>query len=210
MSYPNCTLIQHPVAEHALTVLRDVKSVTEQFRVACKQVVPVLLIEATKNLPLRSLTVTTPLCEAECKVVANDVVIVPILRAGLTFLSDTLDVLPFAKIGYLGMARDETTAKATTYYKKLPNIEGSTVIIVDPMLATGGSLVRSLEVILPLKPRSVCIASIVSAPEGIKLLGQMFPEVHIYTTAIDKCLNERKFIVPGLGDFGDRFNGTIE
>ncbi|OHT16891.1 Uracil phosphoribosyltransferase [Tritrichomonas foetus] len=202
-------VINHPVSTRALTQLRDKNASLSEFRDACASVVPCCIYEATKNLELTDKNIVTPLCEMVGKEMKNEVVVIPILRAGISMLAPTLQILPFAKVGYFGMARDEETAIPSTYYQKLPNIEGAHVLLLDPMLATGGSAAYSIEQILKYKPKTLCLCSIVAAPEGCKLLNERFPNVDIYTTALDSHLNEKKYIVPGLGDFGDRFHGTL-
>lgn len=202
-------IVNHPIAAQALTVLRDKTSTVNQFRDACQQAVPIVLLEATKNVELKDKPIETPLCPTTGRVIANDIIIVPILRAGVSMLTQALTLLPFARVGYFGLQRDEQTALPFTYYQKLPPIDNAHVILIDPMLATGGSSAYALTEILKMgKPKSVAFCSIVAAPEGVQAIREKFPDVDIYTLAEDECLNEHKFIVPGLGDFGDRFHGT--
>ena len=200
--------IKHPIGMQALTVLRDETSTINQFREACQAAVPIVVLKATKNLPLKSKKIRTPLCETVGYEVQNDVVVIPILRAGISMLDPILKLMPFAKVGYFGMQRDEETAIASTYYQKMPQIKGADVILLDPMLATGGSAEYGLQEIKKLEPRSVSFCCIVAAPEGLNRIANKFPDVKIYTLAIDTHLNEHAYIVPGLGDFGDRFHGT--
>lgn len=202
-------VINHPVATHALTILRDKNSTIPQFRDACNSVVPCVIYEATKNFELIDRPISTPVCDTIGKDMKNDVVVIPILRAGISMLPSTLAFLPFAKVGYFGMVRDEKTAEASTYYNKVPKIEGADVLVIDPMLATGGSSAYVIEELLKQNPKSLSLCSIVAAPEGAKTLNEKFPNVNIYTLALDEKLNEKKYIVPGLGDFGDRFHGTV-
>lgn len=202
-------VINHPVATHALTILRDKTSTMAQFRDACNSVVPCVIYEATKNLQLKDREIETPICKTTGKDMKNDVVVIPILRAGISMLPSTLSFLPFAKVGYFGMVRDEKTAVASTYYNKIPPIEGADVLVIDPMLATGGSSAYVIEELLKKNPKSLSLCSIVAAPEGAKLLNDKFPNVSVYTLALDEKLNDKKYIVPGLGDFGDRFHGTV-
>ena len=202
------TEVDHPIAKQSLTILRDETSTINQFREACQQAVPIVVLEATKNLPLKKTQIKTPLCETTGYAVQNDVVVIPILRAGISMLDPILKLMPFAKVGYFGMARDEETAIASTYYQKMPQIKGSDVILLDPMLATGGSAEYALQEIKKLEPRSLSFCCIVAAPEGLNRIAKDFPDVQIYTLAIDSHLNEHAYIVPGLGDFGDRFHGT--
>ena len=201
-------LVEHPISKQALTILRDSESTINQFREACSQVVPVVLLEATKDIELKKKQIKTPLCETDGYTIKNDIVLIPILRAGISMLDSAIRFMPFAKVGYFGMQRDEKTAIASTYYQKLPNIKGADVILLDPMLATGGSAEYALSEISKLDPNSLSFCCIVSAPEGINRLAAKFPDVRIYTLAIDEKLDENAYIVPGLGDFGDRFHGT--
>jgi uracil phosphoribosyltransferase len=138
----------------------------------------------------------------------DDIVLIPILRAGVSMVETALSFLPFARIGYFGMQRDEVTAIASTYYQKLPPLENANVILLDPMLATGGSADYAIEQIQELKPLSVSFCCVVAAPEGVSRLKEKYPNLKIFSIALDSHLNERKFIVPGLGDFGDRYHGT--
>ena len=208
MDSNNAVLVEHPISKQALTVLRDSESTINQFREACSQVVPVVLLEATKDIELKKKQIKTPLCETDGYTLKNDIVLIPILRAGISMLDSAMRFMPFAKVGYFGMQRDEKTAIASTYYQKLPNIKGADVILLDPMLATGGSAEYALSEISKLGPKSLSFCCIVSAPEGINRLSAKFPDVRIYTLAIDEKLDEHAYIVPGLGDFGDRFHGT--
>jgi uracil phosphoribosyltransferase len=200
--------ISHPVGLHALTILRDKTSTLAEFRDACTQVVPCVLYEATKDFELQLKRITTPLCDMDGFKMKNDVVLVPVLRAGVSMVEAALKFLPYARVGYFGLQRDEQTAIASTYYQKLPPLAGAHVILLDPMLATGGSADYSIQEISKLNPRTISFCCIVAAPEGVSRLVEKYPDVHIYTIALDKELNEKKYIVPGLGDFGDRYHGT--
>jgi uracil phosphoribosyltransferase len=203
------TVINHPVANHALTVLRDKSTTLAQFREACGQVVPCVLYEATKSFATRTKSIVTPLCEMEGSEILDDIVLVPILRAGISMVEPALRFLPFARIGYFGMQRDEETAIASTYYKKLPPLNGANVILLDPMLATGGSADYAIQEMKEHNPKSLSFCCIVAAPEGVRRLNEKYKDMSIYTIALDDHLDERKYIVPGLGDFGDRFHGTV-
>jgi uracil phosphoribosyltransferase len=142
-------------------------------------------------------------------VLDEEIVVVPVLRAGLAMLSGAMELLPKAKVGFVGLERDETTAVASQYYWKIPTISSeTTVIVTDPMLATGGSLVRLLQKIMPFQPERIIIASIISAPEGVQIIEKEFKDVKIFTASLDEKLNDKKYIVPGLGDYGDRYFGT--
>lgn len=206
----NVTLVSHPLLDHSLTALRDKHCSTAEFRHHAGIVSKILTIEATKNLHVVEKTVHTPLAAFHGKKLKNDVVVVPVLRSGLAMLMELQDFLPAAVVGFIGLARDEKTAQAHEYYQNLPKIFAShTVLLIDPMLATGGSFVESLAMLKAKGAKNITIICIVSAPEGIEKIAKTYPDVHIYTAAIDSKLNERKFIVPGLGDFGDRYFGTV-
>ena len=168
-----------------------------------------LAAEATRDLPVSATTVTTPLGPADGRRVTGDVVVVPVLRAGLGMLDAVLELIPSARVGHLGLQRDELTAVASHYYSKLPNaLSASFVLMIDPMLATGGSAIAALDILRDAGAREVRMICIVSAPEGIAMVARHHPDVHIYTPVIDRGLNDQKFILPGLGDFGDRLYGT--
>jgi uracil phosphoribosyltransferase len=169
-----------------------------------------LAAEATRDLPAAAGTVATPLGPAAARVVTGDVVVVPVLRAGLGMLDAVLELIPTARVGQIGLQRDEMTAVASRYYSKLPKtLHGSFVLMIDPMLATGGSAVAALDLLREAGARDVRMICNVSAPEGIALVERHHPDVHIFTPVIDRGLNEHMFIVPGLGDFGDRLYGTV-
>jgi uracil phosphoribosyltransferase len=190
--------------------LRDVGTAPSAFRRAATRISLLLAAEALRSLPTVAETVTTPLGPAQGRVVRADVVAVPVLRAGLSMLDAVLQLVPSARVGHIGLQRNETTAVASRYYSKLPaDISGSHVLMVDPMLATGGSAVSGLDLLLAAGAANVRIVCIVSAPEGIAALHDAHPEIEIFTPAVDRELNEQKFILPGLGDFGDRLYGTI-
>jgi uracil phosphoribosyltransferase len=188
--------------------LRDRSTSPDEFRALARKVITLLLYEATADLPVRHGKVLTPLTEAPAMSIAREVVAIPVLRAGLGILGPVLELLPRVSVGYIGLERDEDTAVARIYYQKLPSLEGKIPLLLDPMLATGGSAARALELIKEAggrDPRMICV---VAAPEGVKVLEEQHPEVQIFTAALDQGLNDRAFIVPGLGDFGDRLFGT--
>src|SRR6187402_3120007 len=169
-----------------------------------------LAAEATRDLPASPVTVQTPLGAAEGRRVSADVVVVPVLRAGLGMLDAVLELIPAARVGHIGLQRDESTAVASQYYAKLPsNLPSSYVVLVDPMLATGGSAIAALDVLKKAGATNIKIVCIVAAPEGIALVERSHPDVEIYTPVIDRELNAQKYILPGLGDFGDRLYGTL-
>ncbi len=168
-----------------------------------------LAAEATRDVPVENTTVRTPLGPADGRRVQSNVVVVPVLRAGLGMLDAVLELIPTARVGHIGLQRDELTAVASQYYSKLPaNLAGSFVLMIDPMLATGGSAVAALDLIKRAGARDIRMICIVAAPEGVALVEQHHADVHIYAPVVDSGLNEHKFIVPGLGDFGDRLYGT--
>jgi uracil phosphoribosyltransferase len=198
----------HPLVADSLRGLRDRSTTPDEFRVLARKVITLLLYEATADLPVRHGKVQTPLTEAAATWIARDVVAIPVLRAGLGLLGPALELLPRVSVGYIGLERDEETAVARIYYQKLPDLVGKVPLLLDPMLATGGSAARALDLIKEAggrDPRMICV---VAAPEGVKVLEDRHPEVQIYTAALDEGLNDRAFIVPGLGDFGDRLFGT--
>jgi uracil phosphoribosyltransferase len=202
------TVSSHPLVADSLAGLRDSSTGHEEFRVLARKLIALLLYEATADLPVRHGTVQTPLKEAPATYVEREVVAIPVLRAGLGLLGPVLELLPRVSVGYIGLERDEETAVARIYYQKLPKLAGKVPLLLDPMLATGGSAAQALDMIKAAggrDPRMVCV---VAAPEGVKVLEERHPEVHIYTAALDEGLNDKAFIVPGLGDFGDRLFGT--
>ena len=198
----------HPLVADSLRGLRDSSTTPEEFRVLARKIITLLLYEATADLPVRHVTVQTPLKEAAAISVEQEVVAIPVLRARLGLLGPVLELLPRVSVGYIGLERDEQTAVARIYYEKLPDMVGKVPLLLDPMLATGGSAARALDLIKEAggrDPRMICV---VAAPEGVKALEERHPEVRIFTAALDEGLNDRAYIVPGLGDFGDRLFGT--
>ena len=202
-------IVPHPLVHDALAILRATDTPPELFRRMAVRISLLLAAEATRDLPAATVTVSTPLGPAPGSRVNGDVVVVPVLRAGLGMLDAILELIPTARVGHIGLQRDELTAVASRYYSKLPqDMSRSFVLMIDPMLATGGSAVAALDMLREAGARDVRMICIVSAPEGIALVEQHHPDVHIYTPVIDEGLNDHKFIVPGLGDFGDRLYGT--
>ena len=202
-------VVEHPVVHDALTTLRDVATPPEIFRRMAVRISLLLAAEATRDVPAQTVSVQTPLGPAEGRRVRTGVVVVPVLRAGLGMLDAVLELLPGARVGHIGLQRDELTAVASQYYSKLPaDLRGSYVLMIDPMLATGGSAVAALDLLREAGATDIRMICIVAAPEGIALVEQHHPNVHIYTPVVDRGLNGHKFIVPGLGDFGDRLYGT--
>lgn len=202
--------VQHPLVQDTLLSLRDERTGHEDFRRMAVRISVLLAAEALRSLPTRPATVMTPLGEAPGQRVAIGVVVVPVLRAGLGMLEAVLELVPGARVGHIGLQRDEQTAVASRYYAKLPpNLADSHVLIIDPMLATGGSAVEALDLLKDAGARRIQMICIVAAPEGIALVEERHPDVEIFTPVVDRGLNDRKFILPGLGDFGDRLYGTL-
>jgi uracil phosphoribosyltransferase len=202
-------IVDHPLVQDALMELRDVRTHPPEFRRAANRISVLLAAEALKDVPSRPHRVETPLGPADGTVVSDDVVVVPVLRAGLGMLDAVLELVPTARVGHIGLQRDEATAIASKYYTKLPrDLATSFVLMIDPMLATGGSAVAAIDLLKAAGARALRIICIVSAPEGVAFVEQHHPEVEIYTPVVDRELNPHKYIVPGLGDFGDRLYGT--
>jgi uracil phosphoribosyltransferase len=199
---------KHPLVADGLRGLRDSTTQPDEFRALARNVMTMLLYEATADLPVRRSKVQTPLAEADAIEIESEVVAIPVLRAGLGLLAPVMELLPRVSVGYIGLERDEQTAVARIYYNKLPRLQGKIPLLLDPMLATGGSAAQALDLIKEAGGRDARMICIVAAPEGVKVLEDRHPEVHIYTAALDERLNDRAYIVPGLGDFGDRLFGT--
>lgn len=204
------TLVDHPIASDALATLRGETSDVVAFRAAMHRLSTIVLAEATRNLPVRDVTVTTPLAEAPARVLASQPVIVPVLRAGLGMLPAVLDLLPGADVGFVGISRDEDTALPHPYVNKLPpSLADRTCLVIDPMLATGGSLEYTCRLLRERgAPEPITVVCVLAAPEGLDRMRDSGLRVSVFTAAIDQHLNERAFIVPGLGDAGDRLFGA--
>jgi uracil phosphoribosyltransferase len=203
-------LVNHPLVHDALAQLRDKTTPPDIFRRLATRISVLLAAEALRDVPTTTSTVETPVGPAEARRVAGDVVVVPVLRAGLGMLDAVLELVPSARVGYIGLQRDESTAIASQYYSKLPRgLSGSYVLMIDPMLATGGSASAALELLRHAGASRVRIVCIVAAPEGVAVIQKEHPDVLIYTPVVDSHLNAQKYIVPGLGDFGDRLYGTL-
>jgi uracil phosphoribosyltransferase len=203
------TVISHPLAGHLLAELRDTRTAPERFRSLTKRLATVLALEATRHLPVREETVTTPVADAVARRLAGRVVAVPILRAGLGLLDPVTDLLPDVEVGYVGLERDESTLLPTSYYLKVPDLEGATVLLLDPMLATGGSAVFAADLLKERGATDLQLVCVVAAPEGVRRMAESHPDVQVVTAALDERLNDVGYIVPGLGDFGDRLFGTF-
>jgi uracil phosphoribosyltransferase len=201
--------IEHPLIEDVLAQLRDRRTEPETFRRLARELTMLLAFGASRDLPLRSGSVATPLEETEVRRLDADVVLVPVLRAGMGMLEVMLTLFPGASVGYVGLERDEATAVARQYYRKLPSIAERYVFLLDPMLATGGSASAAVDLLEDRGARHVRLLSIVAAPEGVERLAKDHAEVDVYTAAVDRALDANKYILPGLGDFGDRLYGTL-
>lgn len=208
-SDPRITVVQHPLIENALTHMRRRDADAEIFQRHGRLAAQVLALEVLRDLPLRAVTIQTPLEETTARELALGVVFVPVLRSGLAMLDAVRDFFPGSKVGFVGMERDEDTAIAYQYYSKLPaQLEQSRVVILDPMLATGGSALATLQLLSARGARDLRVACIVAAPEGVQVINERFPAVPLWCCALDRGLDAHKFILPGLGDFGDRYYGT--
>ena len=201
------TVVGHPLAAQLLTSLRDETTPPAVFRVLAKRLALAIVLEALRDLPTHPVEVRTPLATTG-GVELEEVVAVPILRAGLGMLEATAELLPEVAVGYLGLERDEASLRPQSYYRKLPEVAGRHVLVLDPMLATGGSGTAACAAVKEGGPKSVRFACVVAAPEGIARMHAEHPDVPIFTAAVDDHLNEHGYIVPGLGDFGDRLFGT--
>ncbi len=203
------TVIAHPLVQHNLTRLRDKRTQSLEFRRLLGEIASLMLYEATRSFAVRSVSVQTPLAPACGFRLEREVVLVPVLRAGLGMLDSILQLIPHARVGFIGLKREETTLRAQFYHKSLPdNLGRFEVILIDPMLATGGSAVAALDLLAEQGAKNVRLVNLVAAPEGIRRVRKHYPRVPIFTAAIDRRLNERGYILPGLGDAGDRLFGT--
>lgn len=199
----------HPLAQHLLARLRDAETDPHEFRRAARTLSTLLAIESTRRLPVREETVQTPLEPTRALMLASGLACVPVLRAGLSMLEPFLEVFPDVAVGYVGLERDHVTAVASQYYQNLPDMTGKVAICLDPMLATGGSASNAISLIKAKNPVRVMMVCVVAAPEGVSRLEGAHPDVEIFTAALDRELNPQKYILPGLGDYGDRLYGTL-
>lgn len=203
-------VFDHPLIKHKLTFIRDVNTGSKDFRDLVTEVSMLMAYEVTRDFPLEEIEIETPMTKMKSEVLQGKKVgLVPILRAGLGMVEGMLRIIPAAKVGHIGLYRDHDTLKPVEYYCKLPqDIEERDLILLDPMLATGGSMCASLELLKSRNPKSIKVVSLIGAPEGLKAVTDAHPDIDIYVASLDKCLNEHAYILPGLGDAGDRLFGT--
>ena len=203
------TVITHPLIRQSLTRLRDRRTPPREFRRALDEVATLLIYEATRSLRVREIPVETPLETTTGWQLAHEVILVPILRAGLGMLPSILELLPDARVGFIGVKREETTLSPHTYLQSLPpNLGDFEIIVIDPMLATGGSTAAVLDLLIAKGARHLRVVNVLAAPEGVRHLEKQHPNVPVFTAALDRQLNDRGYILPGLGDAGDRLFGT--
>ena len=210
MNYENLTVMTHPLIQHKISILRDKETGSKEFRELIEEIAILIAFEATRDLPLCDKEVETPLCKTVSKVIdGKKLAVVPILRAGLGMVNGVLSLLPSARVGHIGLFRNEETLVPVEYYFKVPQgIDERDVIVVDPMLATGGSAVDAINSLKKRGAKSIKFMCIIAAPVGIKALCETHPDVQVYCGVVDEKLNEHGYIVPGLGDAGDRIFGT--
>ena len=201
--------IKHPLSQHYLTILRDKKTTFETFRLAASKLSYLLIIEATKNLQLDNKDIETPLISTQGKELSSNTVAVSVLRAGLGLIDGPKDLIPNMTFGYIGVQRNEETAEPENYYENLPEIKDKDIFILEPMLATGGSLSFAIDTVKKYNPRNIFALTVISSPEGIKYIQDKHSDITLLTASIDEKLNENYYIVPGLGDMGDRLFGTV-
>ncbi|HKQ37526.1 MAG TPA: uracil phosphoribosyltransferase [Verrucomicrobiae bacterium] len=203
------TVITHPLVQHNLTLLRDERTAPEAFRRSLAEVASLMVYEATRSFETQPVKVTTPLAPMRGQRLRREVILVPVLRAGLGMLPSILQLIPHARVGFIGLKRHEESLKAAVYHKSLPNdLSAFEIILIDPMLATGGSAVAALDLMSERGARRIRLVNLVAAPEGIRHVHSHYPKLPIFTAAVDKRLNRKGYIVPGLGDAGDRLFGV--
>ncbi|HHU20958.1 MAG TPA: uracil phosphoribosyltransferase [Acholeplasma sp.] len=202
-------IFNHPLMHHKLTLIRNEETGTKDFRETVEEISMLMAYEVTRNLPTVEKKVKTPIATMKGKVLAKEVVIVPIIRAGIGMVDGILKLIPTAKVGYVGVYRDDKTLLPHEYYVKLPDkLDEATILVVDPMLATGGSASHTIDLLKKRNAKDISYVGIVGAPEGVKALQEKHPDVNIFLAALDEKLNDNGYIVPGLGDCGDRLYGT--
>lgn len=206
---PNLKLFDHPLIQHKMAYIRDETTSHRPFRALLYQIAGLMVYEATRDFPTHEVMVKTPLEVTQCRKLAGTITVVPILRSGLGMAEGIMEMMPEARVGHLGLARDENTLEPVTYLKKLPEeIDSGPVVVVDPMLATGGSASAALTMLKDAGAKDLRMICLVVSREGVKRLGKDHPDVHVYAAALDRELNDKGFICPGLGDAGDRMYGT--
>ena len=203
-------ILDHPLIQHKLAILRDERTGTKEFRALIGEIAGLMCYEATRNLPTEEVTVQTPVAPAKCRMLSGKTLaIVPVLRAGLGMVDSMVALIPAAKIGHIGLYRDPSTHTPVEYYCKLPDdIDKRVVFVVDPMLATGGSAVAAIDFLKARGCKRIVMMNLIGCPEGVKAVQEAHPDVDLYLAAVDKRLNDHAYIVPGLGDAGDRIFGT--
>lgn len=203
------TVIQHPLVQHNLTRLRDKRTGPQEFRRVLSVVAALIIYEATRSFVVRQVPVNTPMARTRGAQLRREVILVPVLRAGLGMLDSILQLIPHARVGFIGLKREEKSLRALFYHKSLPkDLSRFEVILIDPMLATGGSAVSAMDLLSELGAKQVRLVNLVAAPEGIRKVHSHYPRLPIFTAAIDQKLNRKGYIVPGLGDAGDRLFGV--
>lgn len=209
-NFDNFILVEHPLISHKLTFIRDENTSKKEFKELIDEVAMLMAYEITRDFPLEEVTIRTPICETKSYILSGKkVVLVPILRAGLGMVDGILKLIPSARVGHIGLYRDEETLKPVSYYFKIPSdTDNRDFILIDPMLATGGSAAAAVDMLKKSGAKSIKFMCLIAAPEGLKRLCDAHPDVKVYTAALDKKLNEKGYIVPGLGDAGDRIFGT--
>ena len=201
--------VRHPCVQHKLSLIRDRRTGHQEFRALAREITMFVCYEALKAVNVREVVVETPLAEAQGFKIDEDLIVVPILRAGVGMLEGILDLVPTARVGFIGMYRDKVTKKPVAYYDRLPTgLKNALHIVIDPMIATGGSTAAAIDILKQNGASHIVVVCIVTCPEGLRTIEAAHPDVSIYTASIDERLDERKYIVPGLGDAGDRLFGT--
>ncbi len=203
-------VIDHPLIQHKLTHIRDVTTGTKEFRELLDEIAMLMTYELTRNLNLEEVEIQTPVAKCKAKVLAGKKMgVVPILRAGLGMVNGVLKIIPAARVGHVGLYRDPQTLQPVEYYCKLPtDVQERDLIVIDPMLATGGSCVAAIDLVKKHGAKNIKLMCLVAAPEGVRVVNEAHPDVEIYAAAVDECLNDHGYIIPGLGDAGDRIFGT--
>jgi len=201
-------LLNHPLLTHKLAILRNKETGIKDFRKTLHEIASLMAYEATRDLPLKNITIETPLARYDTSELAREVVLIPVLRAGLGLLEGILNLIPEAKVGHMGMYRDHVTLEPCTYYSNFPDLREADIMVLDPMLATGGSCSATIQILKDAGAKNIRLICIVGAPEGVIRITNDHPDVPVYLASLDEKLNENGYIVPGLGDAGDRLYGT--